>query len=106
MLNDMEIQVRIKCCDCGGSGKKFDPIYGEFYAAEILVGEFTNDEFNQWFRDKGYQTPPPEEYTCESCDGTGKIIKWVSINDVIKSYPDTEADGYTFCGKCGKTNTI
>lgn len=36
---------------------------------------------------------------------------WPEGEEIIKAfnrpdYPDTEADGFVFCGKCGKMNTV
>lgn len=106
----MEIQVRTKCKSCNGEGKIYNPIYNDFYQAEQAAGGFTNEEYEQWFRDRGYECPPSEELYCEDCDDTGMTIRWMNVQDVLKTradaYPDTEADGYVFCGKCGKMKTI
>ena len=81
----MEIQVRTKCKSCSGQGKIYNPIYNDLYQAEQAAGGFTNEEYEQWFIDRGYSHPPSEELHCEDCDGTGMTIRWMDIQEVLCS---------------------
>lgn len=91
----MEIQVRTKCKSCNGSGTIYNALYHDCYKAEQENGGFTNEEFEQWFRDRGYERPPNEEYQCENCEGTGLTIRWMKVRDVLcgncmnKGLPDS-----------------
>jgi hypothetical protein len=39
-----------------------------------------------------------------------RMREWPEAEEIVRAfnrpdYPDTEADGFVFCGKCGKMNT-
>ena len=71
----MEVQIRYKCPECGGSGFITHPLWREYF--KRIKTEKINIE--EYWKEKGYDNPPPEEITCPKCNGTGWHYEWVDI---------------------------
>jgi len=87
----MEVQIRETCKECGGSGIISNPLYEDLLKLDRKKKKekgryLTNEEVEEWFSNQGYdpKKPPPEEYGCDNCGGTGKTTRWISIEEFKK----------------------
>ena len=62
---------------------------------------------DEWQRDyKSFLSTLPEEEEENAIYNEGKIIGHYIDKNITDQYLDTEADGFVFCGKCGKLKEI
>lgn len=81
----MQILTKEKCKECNGYGVVSGPIWNEFFEIESKSDRaWEQEEVDNWFRERGYGTLPPEELTCCECEGTGEIQRWMDIQKVLE----------------------
>lgn len=81
----MQILTKEKCKECNGYGVVSSPIWDEFFEIESKSDRaWEQEEVDNWFRERGYGTLPPEEPTCCECEGIGEIQRWMDIQKVLE----------------------
>lgn len=93
--NTIEMEIRVQCEECKGSGIVQSPVwemFNKWYNSleQKWDHKKDGDPVDYWFKKHGadYGAPDPdqepEEYECHECEGTGKIIKWMPITEVLE----------------------
>lgn len=75
---------REQCSACDGNGMVANEIWLRFYQEQREAG-IDFDE-NLWARDNGFGSAKAmgqEEYECHECEGSGKIVREVSLVDAL-----------------------
>lgn len=85
----MKILIKQKCSNCNGAGVVWNAIWDDFYKADDIkkneTGEnYTQEECEDWFRERGYWELPPEEPKCSECNGEGEIQQWMPVEEIIE----------------------
>ena len=86
------VAVTQTCPTCKGTKTIANPSWAEFNSA-VKVGRANLETMEQWFRDRGeatrkaamgreYWALPPEEETCGECEGTGRIHKSATLQEI------------------------
>lgn len=98
------ITVTVPCPACKGSGAAQHPTWADYWAwqqawreqnprppaREALAWQHWNtaaaSAMRTFFRERGYDEPPPEEYDCPDCDGEGRIARPVPLADLARQF--------------------
>lgn len=86
----MEILTKEKCQECGGSGVVYHHAWQEFNQADDKFklenngAMMTQQQCEEWFRQRGYGTLPPEEPQCHECEGSGAVQRWLDAQTLAK----------------------
>jgi len=65
------ITEEISCPDCEGAGVIQHPLW------KSITAKHTDKEIRDYFAERGYYNPPPEEILCDTCEGRGKYRRTV-----------------------------
>lgn len=70
------------CEDCAGAGVVEHPAWRRYFAMGLDKWRSEGANENAWWRDQGYDAPPPQEATCADCDGTGRITWRLTVEEL------------------------
>jgi len=81
---------RQPCSTCNSSGLVIHPQWEQFWRENATVPERgdTGKRSLAYFRALGFETPPPEEIVCDTCDGRGHTGTDRPLDDVIQNLYD------------------
>ncbi len=83
----IRIKITETCNSCNGDGWKENLVY------QMLAEEndtyhlkknkmMTDDEKEEFFKRIGCEIWPPSKYACSMCEGTGRVEREVSVNEL------------------------
>lgn len=78
-MNDWRILCSRTCRKCYGAGVMQHPEWERFWQAHDPK-QTTEQTIEDWFSTAGHPDLPPEEITCDECDGSGYVKQWISID--------------------------
>ncbi len=92
MKTEYFVISRQTCDVCNGEGAIFNEEWAERGNDSDLMaalrGARTCEERENlsliWWDNRGYTEPPPDEYTCDACNGDGFIQQQISLTYAIK----------------------
>ena len=71
-----------KCDVCNGDGYIFNEEWNDFCDQYKFMP--SDQIMKKWWNDRGYITPPPEDYPCGECEGTGRIDHYVPLEQALR----------------------
>ncbi len=84
----LKLLTRQDCPSCGGARVRQHPAWAQFWqewkARKGTLVELEDGSVERWFRDHGYDELPPEEVTCEICEGAGEVDGTISVPDLAR----------------------
>jgi len=83
LLDNYQVRKTYECPSCGGFGVLPGPDW-ESFRMERSVDE--NLEATDYFRARGYESPPPEEVRCDRCQGEGILSEFVPFQEAIQAW--------------------
>lgn len=93
-VEDIRITVTYRCPHCKGDKIVQHYAWSEFWQTHDPKGIIKDGELEKWFSDRGYsvwyrglyndriQGLPPEEIPCFECEGSGRLSKEITIDNL------------------------
>lgn len=78
-MSEYIILKKVVCRNCGGCGYTQHPAWAQYW--EENRGSMP--DIVLWFRKNGWEEPPPEEITCDECEGTGYVLEKISLEQFL-----------------------